>query len=129
MASIAHRSVDVASSTRNSSTNSISGSGSSRCEVDCVHTKHASIKAHSLVVNQSQVCLSFASCAHLCVQYPDPHVRQKRHVVHAEFVRDVTALLMPGGGSGEGCSCKFNLQRCMPCTSMWIPASRSMSLP
>ena len=30
-------------------------------------------------------------------QYPDPHVRQSRHVVHREFVEGLAAFLPPGG--------------------------------
>ncbi|GAX74325.1 hypothetical protein CEUSTIGMA_g1774.t1 [Chlamydomonas eustigma] len=33
----------------------------------------------------------------VCVQYPDPHVRKERHVVHQEFVEGLTMLLKSGG--------------------------------
>ncbi|KAG1666951.1 hypothetical protein FOA52_004234 [Chlamydomonas sp. UWO 241] len=53
-------------------------------------TANAAISLPSLLATYpGQVAL-------VCVQYPDPALRSQRHVVHADFVADLAALLRPG---------------------------------
>lgn len=51
----------------------------------------------------------------LSSQYPDPHVRRQRHVVHRDFVRGLAGLLPPGGevgGDGVWPACCFWKMKC-----------------